>query len=297
MNLNHLNIFHAVAEERSISRGAERLHISQPAVSKQLAEFERSMGSTLFDRGPRGVRLTEAGKTLHRYSRRLFTVEREAERALRELRGMERGRLSLGASTSIGAYLLPSVLAVFHRAYPGIEIDLEISNTENVQKALEDGTLDIGFTEGFLHSESLEAQVFHEDELVPIAAPGHRLARVTGPLTIEEICAEPFLVRERGSGTREVIEEALGSRGIILRPAMTLGNTEAIKRVVAEGIGVALVSRLTVQEETGVGRLTLLRTVDFTLPRPLHQVQVRGRHPSAALKAFLVVLREAMDHL
>jgi DNA-binding transcriptional LysR family regulator len=294
MNLNHLALFHAVAQQGSVSKGAELLHISQPAVSKQLAEFEKAIGSRLFDRGPKGVRLTEAGSLLHSYSLRLFQLEQEAERALHELRGIERGRLSLGASTSIGAYLLPSVLAKFHRAYPGIEVSLIIGNTESVQKDLEDGRIDLGFTEGVMHSHNLLAGIFHEDELVIIAAPQHPLVQETRPLTIKRVCREPFLVREPGSGTREVIEEALQSRQISLQPSMTLGNTEAIKRAVAAGIGVALVSRLTVQHEVGSGQLSIVPVSDFSLHRSLHQVQVRGRHQSLAVKAFLKTLQEAM---
>lgn len=295
MNLNHLAIFHAVAEEGTISKGAERLHISQPAVSKQLAEFERALGTPLFDRLPKGVRLTESGRLLHLYARRLFALETEAERALRELRGLERGRLALGASTSIGPYLLPSVLARFHRAHPGVEVYLEISNTEAIQKAVEEGGIDLGFTEGFLHSPHLEARVFLEDELVPIVAPGYDLPLKDEALTLARLCREPFVVREPGSGTREVIEEALRSRGLSVHPAMTLGNTEAIKRAVAEGVGVAIVSRLTIQEEERDGQLVVLRVADFTLRRPLHQLQVHGHQASASVRAFLTLFRASLQ--
>lgn len=288
MNLNHLNIFYAVAEEGSISRGAERLYISQPAVSKQLAEFERALGTPLFDRLPKGVRLTEAGRVLQGYARRLFALEAEAERALRELRGLERGRLAIGASTTIGGYLLPPVLARFHTAYPAVEVYLEIGNTETIQRALEEGHLDLGFTEGFVHSDALDAQIFHQDELVFIAAPCYPpLSGEMVPLSLESLCAEPFLVRERGSGTREVTEEALHQRGINLHPAMTLGNTEAIKQAVAEGVGVALVSRLTIDNDVRDGRLVILPAQNFTLHRPLHHLQVRGHHSSPAVQAFL----------
>lgn len=292
MNLNHLSIFYAVAEESGVSKGAERLHISQPAVSKQLAEFERAMGTLLFDRLPKGVRLTEAGRLLHGYARRLFAIEAEAERALRELRGVERGRLAVGASTTIGAYVLPSVLAAFHRAYPGVEIHLEIGNTDAIQEALEKGAIDLGFTEGAPPSENVEAIVFLEDELVAIAAPEYaRRLLADGPLTIERLCEEPFLVRESGSGTRAVIEEALRQRELVARPAMTLGNTEAIKRVVVGGGGVALISRLTIREEEAQNRLVVLPLSDFTLRRPLRRLQMRGHQASASVRAFVKILR------
>ena len=295
MNLNHLNIFYAVAEAGGIGKGAERLHISQPAASRQLAQFEKALGTPLFDRLPRGIRLNESGRLLHDCARRLFAIEAEAERGLRELRGLESGRLALGASTSIGAYLLPSALAAFCRAYPGVELQLDISNTEMIQQAVEDGKIDLGFTEGFVRSDNLEATVFHEDELVFIASREYA-ARLTrnDSLTLEKMCQEPFVVREIGSGTREVIEKALQQRGLALRPIMTLGNTEAIKRMVIEGVGVALVSRLTIQIEESDGRLVVLSVPDFTLRRPLHQLQRRGHYPSAAAQRFLKGFRPTL---
>jgi len=169
MNLNHLAIFHAVAQEQSISAGAERLCISQPAVSKQLQEFERTLGAPLFDRLPRGVRLTEAGRLLETYAKRLFALESEAETALSELRGLEKGRLVIGASMTIGGYLLPRIVVEFNQRYPGIQVFVEIANTEDIQQRVLDSELDIGLTEGLLEHPELDASVFYEDEMVVIA--------------------------------------------------------------------------------------------------------------------------------
>jgi DNA-binding transcriptional LysR family regulator len=147
MNINHLAIFHAVAEEGSLTRAAERLHVSQPAVSKQLRELEKSVGMALFHRLSKGVRLTEAGELLAGYARNLFAIEAEAEHALGELRGLERGRLTVGSSTTIGMYLLPQVLAHFHRQFPRIELHLEIANAEQIRQRLTDNTLDLALSE------------------------------------------------------------------------------------------------------------------------------------------------------
>lgn len=290
MNLNHLAIFHAVAREGSVTLGAERLHISQPAVSKQLQEFERSLGAPLFDRLPRGMRLTESGELLVGYARRLFGQEAEAEAALVELRGLERGRLAVGASMTIGGYLLPDVLARFHQEYPGIDMRLEIANTEEVQQRLIEGTLDVGLTEGFLEHPELEAAVFREDEMVVIAPPDHPLL-LEGPVTAERLCREPFVVREEGSGTRAVVERAFAERGLALRPVMSLGNIEAIKRAVAAGVGVAMVSALTVGLELETGRLSVVSVIDLSVRRPLHRLHLRGRHQGRAALAFGVALR------
>lgn len=291
MNLNHLAIFQAVADAGNITAGAERLHISQPAVSKQLQELERSLGTPLLDRLPRGVRLTGAGELLAGYARRLFALEAEAELAMAELKGLERGRLSIGASVTIGSYLLPQALAQFHNAYPGLELSVEIANTESVQKKLLDGTLDIGLTEGQISFAEIEAAEFRQDELVAIAAPHHPLAHASKPVTLRRLCEEPFVVREPGSGTRLALEGALAERKLAIYPVMSLGNIEAIKRAVTAGIGVAFVSELTVGMETAAGRLAVIELADFTLRRPFHSVSVRGRHRSRAAQAFLATLR------
>ncbi len=292
MNRNHLALFHAVAEAGSISRAAERLCISQPAVSKQIAEFERAFGMPLFDRLPRGVRLTEAGTLLESFARRLLATETEAEAAMRELAGLDRGRLALGASTSIGSYLLPPVLAVFHRAHPAIEIALRIANTEQIQVLLEEGGLDIGFTEGFIHSGNLDATVFRDDELVVIAPPDSPLARL-GALSAERIAREPLVAREAGSGTREVVERAFAERGLTPTTTVSLGSTEAIKRAVIGGMGIGIVSRLAVADECAGGRLVVLSVPNLVIRRPLHRLLLKGRHIGRASRAFLRVLDRA----
>lgn len=289
LNRNHLALFHAVAEEGSFSRGAERLFVSQPAVSKQIAELEASLKTRLFDRLPKGVRLTEAGEVLAGYARRMATLEEETERALAELQGLERGRLVVGASLTIGAYVLPEVFGAFRRRYPGIELHLEIANTETIQRLLIEGALDIGLTEGFVEAPELEAQVFWEDELVAIAPPDHPLLR-EAPVTAARLCREPLVLREVGSGTRAVVERALAERGLAARAVMSLGSTEAIKGAVAAGVGLAVVSRLTLSLELETGRLAAVPLSDLTLRRPLHRLRGRGRHESQAARAFHALL-------
>lgn len=290
MNLTHLAVFHAVATEGSVSRAADRLMVSQPAVSKQLREFERSLGTPLFDRLPKGVRPTAAGELLGGYARRIFALQAEAEQALADLRGLGRGRLSVGASTTIGVYLLPEVFVRFRQAYPGIAMHLEIANSEVIRQRLADGAIDVGLTEGEVESDgALESAVFMEDELVAVASPGHPLTRRPA-VPAADLCREPFVVRETGSGTKSVVERALAGQGLSVRPVMSLGSTEAIKRAVAAGVGVAVVSRLTIGLELQVGRLAQVRLSDLTIRRPLHRLSVRGRHESGAVGEFLRML-------
>lgn len=286
MNRNHLALFHAVAEAGSVSGGALRLHISQPAVSKQIGELESALGVRLFDRLPRGVRLTDAGRVLAEYARRMTLVESDAERAIDELRGLKRGRLTIGASTTIGAYLLPAALARFHWKHPGIELSLEIANTQVIEAALLDGRFEIGFTEGVIESEALESTIFHEDELVAIAPAGHRLLSKKS-VTAREFCREPLIAREKGSGTRDVVETELARKKIGVAPVMSLGSTEAIKRAVIAGVGVAIVSRLTIRVELQAGLLAIVPLKDLSINRQLHQQSLRGRSLSTPVKEFL----------
>ena len=289
MNRNHLALFHAVAEAGSITAGADRLRISQPAVSKQIGELEDAMGVRLFDRLPRGIRLTDAGVLLADYACRMSVMEGDAERAIEELRGLKRGRLAIGASTTIGAYLLPQALVHFHQVYPGIELHLEIANTQVIQSALMDGTLEMGFTEGRIVSDALETTVFQQDELVAIAPMGHALLSKKR-VTARELCKKPFIMREQGSGTRQVVEAALGAKGISLTPIMSLGSTEAIKRAVIAGVGVAIVSRLTISMELESGHLGIVPLKDMTINRPLHRQKLRERSVSTTVKEFLQFL-------
>jgi len=289
MNRNHLALFHAVAQAGGISRGAERLHVSQPAVSKQIKELEDALGIRLLERLPRGSRLTDGGKLLAQYVQRMAVVEEETARAIDEFRGLKRGRLAVGASMTIGAYLLPQVFGEFHRRHPDIELELEIANTETIQHHLMEGSFDIGLTEGLMDAEHLDSEVFHEDELVAIAPHGHPLLKHKR-VTAREFCREPFILREAGSGTRAVVEQALGKRGLKVKPVLSLANPEAIKRAVIAGLGVAIVSRLAIGCELQIGSLAVVPLKDLVIRRPLHLQQLRSKSPSPAAIQFLKLL-------
>lgn len=289
MNRNHLALFHAVAEAGSVTRAAERLRVSQPAVSKQILELEGALEVRLLERLPRGVRLTEAGRLLSEYARRQNVLEREAARAIEEFRGLKRGRLAVGASTTIAAYLLPPVFGRFHQRHPEIELRLEIANTRDIQRYLLDGVIEIGLTEGVIETEDLDFRVFHQDELVAIARPRHPLLGKR-PVAAQELCREPFILREEGSGTRAVVERALAGRGLSVKPVLSLASTEAIKHCVAAGLGLAIVSRLAIGLELKFGSLAVIPVKDLAIPRPLHLQELHGKDHSPAMKQFLEIL-------
>jgi DNA-binding transcriptional LysR family regulator len=210
---------HAVAEQASVSKAADQLMVSQPAVSKQLRELERELGTPLFDRLPRGVRPTEAGVILADYAKRIFALAAEAEQRLAELRGLERGELRIGSSTTIAVYLLPPVFVAFRKAYPGVKLTVDIANTHDIQDRMAEGKIDVALTEGDADEADFEVSPFMTDELICIAAPDHPLASKKG-VSAEVLCREPFIVREAGSGTRAIVEHALVARGLSVTPVM-----------------------------------------------------------------------------
>ncbi len=293
MDLQKLRAFSVIAAEGNITRAARRLSTSQPAVSKQLAELEEAVGTALFHRLPRGVRLTEAGEILQRHAARIFAAESAAEAELAELSGLTRGRLSVGASITIGNYLIPHVFSAFHREYPQVKLELEIANTSVIQAMVLDDRVDLGLTEGFVAREQLAAEAIHYDEMVAIAAPGHPLLAQKS-VRARELANFPFISRERGSGTRDVIEAALHELGVDLEPAMALGSAEAIKNVIASGAGVAVVSRLAVERELAAGQLVAISVHDLRIRRALHLVRLGGKRESPAVEAFIRMLRAAL---
>lgn len=291
MNFNHLDLFRAVADELSISRAADRLMVSQPAVSKQLAQLEQSLKTKLVDRLPRGVRLTASGELLADYARRLFALAEEAERAMGELAGVRRGRLAVAATPTIGVYWLPSVLVKYRRAYPDVEMRMEIHPTPTIARLLMEGSVDVGLTESPAEAEGIESSIFLKDQMAAIASPRHPLARRRRRVSIDDLCRQPFVVREVGSGSKSLIERALLDRGLKVKAVMSLGSTEAIKRAVMEGVGVAIVSGLAIGMEVAAGKLAVLKLKGLAVERPCHLLRARGRSESTATAAFIRMLK------
>jgi DNA-binding transcriptional LysR family regulator len=292
LNLNHLAAFYAVAEAGSVTLGAQRLMVSQPAVSKQVKELERAQQTRLFDRHPAGVSLTDSGRLLADYAGRIFALASEAEAAMADLSSMRRGSLAVGASPSLGTYLLPRALVYFRQRFPGVRVAVEIEPSHLLRARLNEGALDLGLTQADVNWPELESETLADDELVAIAPAGHPLAKKRR-VTPEALCAEPFVVRETGSQTRSLVERALAAKGYAVKPAVALASTEAVKQAVAAGLGVAMVSKLVVGREIADGRLAPLRLAGLSIRRPVRLVRPSGRTESKAAHAFACVLKHA----
>lgn len=289
MNLHHLAIFHAIAETGSISASAERMHISQPAISRQLKEFEQRMGVVLFERLPRGMRLTQPGEVLRNYAARLFEIARTAEAAVRELSDARQGHVSIGASNTVGTYILPSLLARFRRSHPSIGISMFVGNTEQVSQGVHDLRFMLGFIEGPLHVPDLRVDRFIEDEIVPVASSDHPLSGKKR-LTPADLSGQSLLMREPGSGTRELVETRLQRHGVRPGYIVEFGSTEAIKQAAVHGGGVAWLPRVCMPRELAAGELVRLPVKPLTIRRPLSVIRRSDGYTAPATEAFLEVI-------
>ncbi len=293
MTLRQFEVFLAVARARSFRRATETLHLSQPALSQHVRELEGALGARLFDRLGRAVHLTEAGRILEDHAIRLFATLADAQHAIAELQGLERGTLAIGASTTPGIYVLPGVLGVYRQRHPAIDVALQLGNSTQIETLVRAGEIDIGVVgdAGTSPAEAtLAARV--EDELVLVVGPTHAWAR-RRDIAPAELAGQPLLMRESGSATRQVTERALAGAGVAYRPGMVLPHTEAIKRGVLAGLGVAFVSVYAIQGELAMGRLRPLRVRGLRIVRHFHLIHHARRRLSTAARAFVELFAAA----
>lgn len=285
LNLHLLRLFTGVAEHGSISLAARAARISQPAVTKAIQELEKQVGVPLLERGARGVRLTQAGSLLQENARAIFAAEQVAEDELKSLRGLGGGTLRIGASLTIANYYLPPLVAQFHTRHPNLELRLSSNNTQVITGLLLDYKLDVALVEGPVHHERIAVRPWRDDELVVVAAPNHPLAS-RKRLKIKDLAREHWVVREPGSGTREVVEAALREHDIQWQYALEMNSTAAIKQTVAASQVLAFVSRHSAEDQIALGKLRVLRLSDLTIKRPLNYLTLKKRPLSLAARAF-----------
>lgn len=275
MKLRSLEAFCAAVEERTISGAARRMYISQPSVSDRLAELEREARVQLLKRSPQGVEPTEHGALLYEHARKALDEVRGVDHLLHTLRSKRDMELHFAASSTLGEHLLPQWLWEYRREMPEVVPQLFIGNTREVVEQLRFGEVGFGVIEGKQSHKGLECLPLLNDELVVVVSPGHRWAR--RQITIEDLPREPFISREKGSGTRGVIERALAEMGVTLDVQSEIGSTSGIKEAIEAGFGFSILSRATIRLEVQAKRLAVAEGV--TIPRRFTLI----RHPSTAL--------------
>jgi DNA-binding transcriptional LysR family regulator len=286
LNLHLLRLFATVAKAGSFSKAADILLLSQPSISKGVRDFELQLGCRLLDRTPRGVTPTREGLALLRHADTLFAAERDAEEELRALRSLDSGSLRIGASTTIATYFLPDYLGAFHGRHPGIDLQLASANTRDIAQMMLAHEIEVGLVEGPVEDEGLLAEPWRTDEMVLIAGPHHAFARERTAIEPGRIAGEIFIMREPGSGSREVVTQALARLRIDPARTLEIGSTEAIKQMVAAGLGVAIVSAAAAKDQVALGRLKTIEMRNLSIVRTLWKLKAPGRVEVPAATAF-----------
>lgn len=290
LNLHLLRMFATVVQTGNFSRAAEVLNISQPAISKGVRDFELQVGCRLLNRTPKGVVPTAEGLALSRHAETLFAVERAAEEELSALRGLHNGSLRIGASTTIATYMIARYLGAFHRAHPGVDLHLVSANTRDIAEQMAAQDIDIGLVEGPIEERNIVAEPWRTDVMKLIVAPDHAFASTKEPIDPNQLGREVLILREPGSGSREVVMQALAAHGIEPLRTLEIGSTAAIKQVVAAGLGVSIVSTVTVKDQIQLGHLTTVAMRDVIIERTLWQLKVPGRLAMPAARVFSKML-------
>ena len=283
-----LQVFHTVARLLSFTKAAEELHMTQPAVTFQVRQLEEQFNTRLFDRTHNRISLTDAGSRVYDYAEKIFQLYNEMDNSIRELTGDISGVLILGASTTIAEYMLPVLLGDFKAKHPEVTIRLKVANTDGIVAQVENNEIDLGVVEAPVNNKNLVVEECRTDHLVLIVPPGHELANEEN-VSIEKIIEYPFICREEGSGTREVMIESMQSAGINpsdMRIAMELGSLEAIKGAVETGMGVSILSKATLIKELKLGTLIAIDT-NPPINRPFSFVHQKQKFKARAMDELL----------
>lgn len=286
-DLRSLDLLQSVAELGSIRRAAAARGVSQPAASMRLRSLERSLGLELLDRSSGRARLTAAGVAVVHWSESVLDAVRELLAGAAALRNEGRTHLRVAASMTVAEYLVPGWLNRLRAVEPAIAVSLQMGNSEHVIEVMRRREADLGFVEGHDVPPELESRVVQEDALLLVVSPGHPWARRRSPVGVAELAATPLVLREPGSGTRQVLEAQLAAAGLALSQLVELGSTTAIKAAVASGSGPAVLSRLATRAEVQDGRLVVVATDGVSLERSIRVVWQRDRTLSAAARQLL----------
>lgn len=295
MNINQLRAFVSIVEKGTFSAAARSMGVSQPAVSLQIQALEEFVGVELLDRRTKKVQLTEAGKVFYPSALQIVTQIDNVQHQLEELGDSVKGRLAVGGSTIPGEYVLPKLLGRFKREFPDVSITLKIGDTNEIAEQVISGELQVGLIGAKFSSGQLTSRPFLHDELVFITPSDHELAKQRA-VTLEDLRSADFIIRERGSGTRQTIEGFLTTHGMSFddfNVVMELGSTEAVVNAVSAGLGVSIVSKWAAERSLKLGELVTVKIPGFSFMRDLYLV-VSKHVPTRSAGAFLSFI-EALD--
>jgi DNA-binding transcriptional LysR family regulator len=290
LNLNQLRIFHAVARLLSFTLAAKELNLTQPGISKHIKDLETYYGTKLFSRLGKKVFLTQAGEILFRATGTIFNVMSESKTRIDDLRGLTVGKLSIGASITIGTYLLPDILSTFKQRHPGIEIKVDIALSQLAIDKVFSNDLEIGLVGYYPHDKRLIVTSFKKDRMVLIVSKQHPWAMRKSPVRIQDLADQPFLLSREGSATREIVMKFLEKKNIVPKNVMEFGTAEGVKKAVEVNLGVSILSTYVIARELAAGRIKAISLHGLNLNRDFSSVYRRDRYLSEAARAFLELL-------
>jgi len=293
MDDHKLKVFCTVAETRSFSKTSEIIHLTQPAVSLQIQSLEEVYETKLFDRSSSTVALTPAGEVLYKYAKEILALYASVEKVIGKLTGLVKGSITIGACSNVGNYLLPSVITDFKKTHQKVKVHLLVCNTKRVIELLNSGSIDLGLVSVDSVRQKMIVKKLVSDELLVIVSPEHPWAKKK-EVPISDLTKEPFIFREAGSGTRQMIEKFLARHGITpheMKISTVLGSTEAIKDVVENGLGISIISGWAARKESKYGTLRLLRLKEEKMVRDFSLIINKNSVSSRALDEFLTFLK------
>ncbi|WP_339256325.1 selenium metabolism-associated LysR family transcriptional regulator [Paenibacillus sp. FSL R5-0749] len=294
MNFHQLHIFYTVAEKGSFSAAAQALHMTQPAVTMQIQSLEDYFGTKLLHRSTKKIELSEAGRTLLPHAKRSVELVRQTDEAMSAFTQMLQGRLQLGASLTIGEYVLPRMLGPFALQYPDISIVMKVMNTTQIMDDILKHQLNFGLIEAPVHHPDMIVEPVMQDELKLIVPAGHDLAK-RSKVNIEDVMNYPFVLREKGSGTRQVMEDQLQKKKIDpqeMNVVMELGSTGAVKSAVEAGVGITMLSPSSVQHELALGLVHIVDIRGLEFKRQFYAIHLKSSLLPLSAVAFLNYLRQ-----
>jgi len=290
VDFRQLEAFVQVAAHHSFSRAAEALQLTQPSVTARIQALERELGEEMFDRGGRGVRLTDAGTIFLPYAERILQTLREAKESVEEVRGVQAGSLRLGSALTVSTYVLPRILRTFHSRYPGVEVLVHTGRSGQVLNMLLSDEVQMGLVHSLSHPD-VETVDLYADEVILVANPDHPFA-ANRRATIEEIGSQPVILADRGSSYYGLIHGLFRQAGVVPNVAMELDSMEATKRMVEEGLGIALLPRVCLERELKQGLLAEVAITNApAISRQIALIYRKSRKQVRTVQAFLEVLR------
>ena len=291
MDIRGLEVFLSVAKHLNYTRAGEEVNLSQPSVSVRIRQLEDELGVRLFEQLGKKVALTEAGRLLVPHARRVIAAIEDAQHAIDELQGLERGTLRIGASTTPGMYLIPKTIARFKDRYPKIEIQLGIKDTRQIETGVINNEFDFGFVGGHLAGDDVDVLPWLTDQLVLVVPPKHPLAQKKSVKT-DELQKERFILRETGSATRAAIVAHLEKSNLKVETIMEMENPESVKKAVQSGLGIAFISKFAVETELKAKSLVAVSVRGLDIRRELKIVYRKDKHLSRAAQAFIEIARK-----